>query len=403
VSGQYIPDELGVTWVTSVDALRPLHDEWRELAIRTGADFYLWPDWFSVWWKHFGHGCSLACIVVRKGGVLVAVLPFSLKTIWLGPLPARTARLAGTDPHCIVIRLPVENNVADEIIQESLTHLIKHEACDAVSFTPVSGLSDIGGYVRHGCQEVLAVSLRDEAAGSHVVFELPASFDDFLKRLSKKRRGQFRRDVRALSEQYEMQDRVLFPNGEDFRSFVDFHNHQWQSVGRGGHFCDWPGSVGFYQELADMLGPKGHLQLHELTGNKGPLTTQFSLVAGPTCHWRLPARSTDPQAERLSIGKIGLLLMIKQLIADGVVLVEAGMGEYDYKISYGGKNVPLNRMIVYPNTASGRFRLSLLLAWANFLDLAYYRIWFKKLAPRVRKITGGRPRPLWNIWIRTRF
>lgn len=404
MSEQYIPDELDITWVTNVDALRPLHDEWRELAIRTGADFYLWPDWFAVWWKHFGHGCSLACIVVRKGGVLVAVLPFSLKTIWLGPLPVRTARLAGTDPHCIVIKLPVENNLTDEIVQESLTHLIKHKACDVVSFTPVSDLSDIGGCVRHVCQETSAVSLRDEAAGSHVVFELPASFDDFLKNLSRNRRGQFRRDVRRLSEQYQLQEKTLFPDGAGILDFVEFHNHQWQATGRGGHFCDWPGSAGFYQELANNSGSTGHLQLHRLTSENGkPLATLFSLVAGQICHSRLPARRIDPLAEKLSIGKVGLLLMIKQLIADGIQLIEAGAGEYNYKISVGGKNVPLNRMIVYPSTTSGRFRLSLLLAWANFLDLAYYRIWFKKLAPRLRKVTGGQPRPLWKSWIRTRF
>lgn len=403
MSRQYISDELDVTWVTSVDALETLHDEWRELAIRTHADFYLWPDWFAVWWKHFGQGCSLACITIRKDGVLSGVLPFCLETIWLGPLPVRTARLAGIDPHCIVFRLPVESDIGDDILQESLTYLLKDKARHAISFTPVSEISQLATYIQKAKHFAPPVSLRNESIGSHVVFELPASFEDFLKRLSKKRRAQFRRDLRALSEQYEMQDQVLFPNGEDFQGFVDFHNHQWQSVGRGGHFCDWPGSVDFYQELANTPGPKGHLQLHELTGNKGPLATQFSLVAGPTCHWRLPARCTDPQAERLSIGKVGLLLMIKQLIADGVELIEAGTGEYDYKISYGGKNVSLNRVIVCPDTVTGRFRLSLLLAWANFLNLAHYRIWFKKLAPRLRKITGGRPRPLWKSWIRTRF
>ena len=400
MTAQPVAERPEISWLSSVDDLRAIQHEWRELANRTGADFYLWPDWFFVWWKHFGQGRTLACIVLRQNGDLVGILPFCLETRWLGPLPIRSARLAGTDPHCIVLKLPIENEIGVDILQESLTYLLKDKARDVVSFTPVSDLSALAASAKNTDQPY---HLKVESLGSHVVFDLPETFDEFLMRLSKKRRAQFRRDVRALDEQFSMQSRVVFPDAESFQDFVDFHNLQWQSVGKGGHFCDWPGSVHFYQEMADTLDPKGNIQLHELIGNNGPLSTQFALVSGTTCHWRLPARSIDPKAEKLSIGKVGLLLMIKQLIEDGIQRIEAGMGEYDYKISYGGTNVGLSRVVVCPDTAVGRFRLSLLLKWSNLLDLAHYRIWFKKLAPRVRKLTGRRPRALWKSWIRTRF
>jgi len=400
MNNESVSESLEISWFSSVDDLRPIQHEWRELADQTGADFYMWPDWFFVWWKHFGHGRTLACIVLRQNGDLVGILPFCLETVWLGPVPIRSARLAGTDPHCIVLNLPVLGGTGVDILQESLTYLLKDKARHVVSLTPVSDLSALVTSVNSTDQPF---HLKTESIGSHVVFDLPETFDEFLMRLSKKRRAQFRRDVRALDGQFSMQSRIAFPDAGEFQEFVDFHNLQWQSVGKGGHFCDWPGSVKFYQEISDTIEPKGKIQFHELTGSSGPLSTQFALVSGATCHWRLPARSIDPKAEKLSIGKVGLLLMIKQLIKNGVQRIEAGMGEYDYKISYGGTNIGLSRVVVCPDTAVGRFRLSLLLKWSSFLDLVHYRIWFKKLAPRVRKLTGWRPHALWKSWIRTRF
>ena len=397
--------DLQISWIDRPEALVPLRPEWKNLADRVAADPFATPDWCAAWWRHFNSGRKLQCLIARENGALVAVLPFCLEMHWIGALPLRIARLAGIDPHCIIFQLASEAHVLRQVLQAALGHLIGDIRCDAVSFTPVSELSGHLSVLRGLCAEEPGFAACDQAAGSHVIFDLPDRFDEFLKRLSKKRSSQFRRDLHGLGEAFDMMATKISPDARAFDDFVHLHNQQWQAVGRGGHFVDWPGSVAFH---LDVLRESDGLQLHVLNGTVDedsaiPLASQFVLEASGRAHWRLPARRIDSIAERLSIGKVGLLLMIRQLIDDGVTLIEAGRGDYSYKLDYGGRSVPVHRLIVIPETPAGRMRLQLLLGWSDLLNLLYYRVWFLKLAPRLRKATGGKPRPLWRLWIRSRL
>lgn len=400
-------EDLRISWISRLEDLIPLFPPWQQLATRTAADVYLWPDWIEVWWRHFGHGRRLMCMVAHQGERLVGVLPFALERIWAGPVPLTVARIAGTDPHCILLRLPMEADIAGKVLPICCSHLFNRCGCDVISLTPVSDRSDLAILAR-GLEVGSALCRRTEAPyGEHVVFDLPESFDTYLAGISKKRRGQFRRDLRTLEAEYQLREGIGAPTAADFAAFVDFHAQQWQAVGKGGHFGDWPGSAEFYTAL---IGQQRHgqtgqapLQLHSLTGHIGPLATQFLLVSGQTVHWRLPARTLDAGAERLSVGKVGLLLMIERLIRCGVTCIEAGRGEYEYKLAYGGKSVPVRQILLGPATWSGRMRVRLLTAWAGLVNLLYYRLWFLKIAPRMRQMTGSKPRPLWRHWIRTRL
>ena len=394
-------EDVVLNWVTRPEDLLPLHGEWRALADRTGADIYLTPEWFSVWWRYFGAGRDLACLVARREGRLVGLLPFSLERVGAGPLSGLVARLAGTDPHCIVFALPLESETASQAFGAALSHLAAR--CDAVSLTPASERSQILTLARAACSGEKGPHLTDEDAGAHIVFDLPESFEAYLASLSKKRRHQFRRDVRALESLGDFDGRTIFPDAADVDGFVDFHERQWQAAGLEGHFRDWPGSAAFYRDLAGVLAPDRRMWLDTMSAGGAPLAAQFCLVSGGTCHWRLPARSLDPEAEEHSAGKVGLVLMIGRLIAAGVRRIEGGSGEYDYKHVYGGKSVPLRRLIVRRADPAAARRLSRMLKAADLLHLVYYRGWFLKAAPGLRRVTGRHRRALWRAWIASRI
>lgn len=390
---------LVAAWIDRAGDLAPLVAEWQALAERVGAEAYMRPSWVQVWWDHFGTGRRLACLVVREEDRLVAVLPFVTERIWAGPIPLRLARLAGTDPHCIVLRLATEPEVTATALRLAIAHLTGPLGCDVVSFTPLSDLSDHLGVLRHLGQTTAGLALHEEEKGRHVVFDLPGDFASWMATLSKKRRSQFGRDLRALKDRYGMAVTACRPDSAGFAGFAAFHGRQWQAQGRGGHFTDWPASLAFYCDLADRPSIEPPIWLHALAGPAGSLATQFALLAGPVAHWRLPARTTDPEAERLSIGKVGLILMIESLIGFGVRRIEAGRGDYGYKLSYGGESVAVHRLLICPAARTGRLRL--MLAWADILNLAYYRLWFLKIAPLLARIR--RPRPLWRAWIRSQI
>lgn len=394
---------LDVQWLETVAALEPLYTEWQALAGRVGADIYMFPNWFVPWWGHFGAGRKPKVLAARRDGLLVGLLPFCVETIWVGPWPMRVARLAGTDPHCMVFTMAVEPADTAPLLQRALRDLLGQFGCAAVSFTPVSAQANHLAPLQSMAQ-TSDLRVTDLPDGSHVMFPLPDSFDAFLAiRLSKKRRSQFRRDFAGLEARFGMTSARSVPDAAGFAQFVAFHNQQWQAIGYGGHFVDWPNSAAFYGAVCAGSDPDHGVGLFEQVGTDGPLATQFALISGTTAHWRLPARSLDSEADHLSVGKVGLVLMIKTLIEAGYRRIEAGRGEYDYKLVYGGENVPVHRLVISASGAFARLRLRALLAWVDLMDIGYYKIWFKRIHPRLRKITGRPSRPLWRAWIRTRL
>ena len=391
-----MPQTISMTWTSGFAGLEPLFAEWQDLADRTGSDVFLSPLWFRVWWDQMGAGRPLHCLVARQDGRLVGLLPFVIDILWLGPLPRRIARLAGSDPHCMVFTLPVAPELVAAMLACACADLLATYRCHAVSFTPVSERAAHLDPLRALAGPGLVVT--DQVIDSHVVFDLPATFDLYLaKMLSKSRRSQFRQNTGKLRADYAMTDRNFVPTAAEFDDFVSFHTAQWNLVGKGGHFSDWPGSADFFRALSVASRPGYGVDFTAQSGSFGPLFTQFALLSGQTCHWRLPARSIDPRAEHLSMGNLGMGLAIQHLIAAGVTLVEGGRGKYDYKLAYGGVDVPVHRILV------SRSAPKLLLAWADLVEFCYYRVWFKKLAPKLRQITGAKARPLWNGWIRSRL
>lgn len=392
-------------WVDGTEPLEDIAAEWAALAQRTGADIYATPVWVLTWWAHFGRGRTLRTLVVHDAqGQLVALLPFMIHSVWAGPVKIRIAKLAATDPNTVLFRLAAENHVLAQSLTEALTSLLDDGRAHLVSFSPASERGDILAAVRDVVpQNNNALTLSDARSGTHTVFELPDTFDGYLANLSKKRRSQYRRDLKHLQKDHELTTALTHPGSDQFRDFVGFHNRQWQEIGKGGHFVDWPGSAAFYGDLADATLQSHETWFVEQHGRDEPLATQFCLVAGQVCHWRLPARSTDPELERLSLGKIGLIQMIEQLINAGVTRIEAGIGAYGYKLIYGGESVATHRLIVSRQSAWSSFLIKISLGWARFLHLAYYRLWFGRIAPRLRSVIPLGHKPLWSAWIRTRI
>ncbi len=400
--------QLSFQWVDGVAPLQEMVKEWTALADRVRADIYADPVWVLTWWSHFGKGRTLRSLIVRNAeGDLVALIPFMIHSIWLGPVRTRVAKLAATDPNTVVFRLATEEQALTSSLSEALSDILGQGHADLISFTPASErghiLSAAREAVAHYTPSHPALVLQDTAAGTHTVFELPDSFDSYLSQLSKKRRNQYRRDLKRLQNDHGLTTQVTHPGTAQFQDFVSFHNQQWQEAGKGGHFTDWAGSVAFYSDLAKTTLSTGKTWFVEQHGHNSPLATQFCLVSGRVCHWRLPARSTDPELERLSLGKIGLIQMIEKLIEDGITRVEAGIGDYGYKLIYGGEAVPTHRLIISQKSGLAALRLKLCLGWARLLHLAYYRLWFGRLAPRLRSILPLGHKPLWTAWVRTRI
>ncbi|WP_320178736.1 GNAT family N-acetyltransferase [Roseovarius pacificus] len=389
----------------------PAHEQnWREdwdaFVQQTGAEVYFLTGWQAAWWQHYGPDLSGSrkpvSYILRDGPQIIGILPFCIETVWAGIWPVRFARLAGVDPNFAVMTLPIVAGKEDAVLRSVTDHLTQQMRCAAISLSPLSDRSPQLASIRAmAANGATASVLRDRSDRGHTLMDLPDSRDGFMAALSKSRRREVRRDIKRLTQDAPLRNISSDPDTLDIMMdrFIELHTRQWQAVGKGGHFSDWWPAAAFYRTLLHRLAPDNRAAIDEQWQGDTLLSSQLRYTLGDKAYWWLNARAIDPRFEKVGLGRVGLVERVGDLIDAGIGLVEAGAGEYEYKLSYGGELVPVHALVLAGRGPVARLRVQALLLWADAIHLFYYRLWFLKIRPRL----GTRPRALWAIWIRTRL
>ncbi|MEL7256879.1 MAG: GNAT family N-acetyltransferase [Pseudomonadota bacterium] len=396
--------DLEISWleIAEADAILP---EWQTLVTRTNSDVWFSPDWIRPWSRHFAGKRQMRLLSARSEGTLVAVLPFVIDTLWPFGVPVRLAQLAGPHPLFGVLALPIEKAQLEEVIKKATHDLITSHRCNCVSLAPISDTHGNPEHIEHALASMSDVIVHpDTCPRAHTIIPLPDSFDDYLSKLSRNRRNKYRKTKRILEEDHNVTTQLLTGTGaaQALNAFIDMHNAQWQEKGRLGHFADWPGSAAFYADFCATDSENNSARLYLQRGPTGDaISALFCFVAGQSCHALVPARRADPSLPKLDIGLHAQFERIEHLIGENIRVLDSGAGEYDYKASLKGETVDMHRFLIGRKTPLGKAKLALLRHYANCLNLLYYRIWFNRMAPKLRKL-GLKTGPLWQSWIRSR-
>ncbi len=90
---------------------------------------------------------------------------------------------------------------------------------------------------------------------------------------------------------------------------------------------------------------------------------------------------------------------IEQAISSGVRRVEDGPAHYEYKRRLGAAEYSLESVLIVADRWWPVLKVRCFCRFSDLLHLAYYRIWFSRIAPRVPWLK----RPLWRLWMRSRL
>jgi CelD/BcsL family acetyltransferase involved in cellulose biosynthesis len=379
---------------TSFEAAEALAPEWDELVDRLGGSLYMTFDWCRVWWRHYGAGRDLRLIEVRDGDELVGVLPLFLERVGVWPARARAAKVVGSDHTIAMVDLPVLDEFAPEALALAARKLFDEDRADMIHVGPISATSP-----RLEPLRAAADVLSERETGAHTLFELPEGFDAYLQGLSKNQRSNYKRNVNKLKKTFAFEVDVVDDGPElerEFEAFVDMHQAQWRAVNKLGHYGDWPRSLEFTRDLVATM--RDRVRLMRLVADGQVVSYYFSFAYDGTYYWRLPARLSGEEWDKFALGRVGLLKMMEVAAAEGVTAIEAGNGRYGYKEQLNAATIPLHSVVLCRKRFASRLRARLALALGDFLNLAYYRVWYLKAAPRL-----GVGRPLWRSWIRHRL
>ena len=397
--------DLSITWVDLHQTDIMAQTDWHDLASETGADMWFTPNWIDPWVNNFAKRRKAFAGCAFHGGKLIGYLPFVIDNLHPFGVPVQIAQLAGPHPLFGVMRLPINSSQHDAALRKMVTELLDLHRCDGVSLAPISNAHFLAEQVSNNLKTDNHLFVHpDTKPRGHTVIRLPDSFDDYLMMLSRNRRNKYRKTKRVLEEQHGVRTEISI--GEKalptLPDFIKAHEAQWKSKGKLGHFSDWPGSHAFYEELCPNHTKAADARLFLQRAEDDEIVTGlFCFVAGKSCHALVPSRNDNWSHLKLDIGLHAQFERIESLISAGIEIIDSGAGEYDYKASLNGETVEMHRYLMSKPNSVGRFKMAALRHYSDFLNLAFYRIWFNKFAPKLRK-KGVNVGPLWRSWIRTR-
>lgn len=388
---------------TSFEEAHAIAPEWDALAAALNGSLYLTFAWCEVWWRHYGASRELRVVAVRSRDELVGVLPFFIDRLATPLGRARVAKLVGSDSTLAVMEPLVAPDLAPEAFALTIKQLFEDDHVDMVHVGPCSGSTGHAAAVRTAASEVDAGQIvRDREAGSHTIFDMSDGFEGYLKSLSSHQRSNYRRKLKKLTNAFTLDLDVVREGPaleREFEAFIEMHQAQWKAVDKLGHFDDWPGSREYSWDLVRSLAARDGVRLIRLLADDRVVAYYWCFALGGTYYWRLSARLFGEEWDQFALGRVGVVQVMELANNDGATAIEAGVGSYGYKENLNAQTYPLHTIAVRRNGLLPRTRALFTLAYGDFLNLAYYRVWYLRVAPRVKLLQ----RPLWRCWIRRLF
>jgi CelD/BcsL family acetyltransferase involved in cellulose biosynthesis len=390
--------------IDSFDQIAEMREAWDQLVADTVGEVYASMDWCRIWWRHYGDRRELAIFIFRDGDRLVGVIPMFVERVRIGPVSIRIAKLVGSDHVMTVCAPPVLPTFAEGAFRTVLTAMLDTRSCDAVAFGRIAqtcvGLSALERVIRE--RQDAGDTAHTSVIGPLTVFELPTDYDAYLAAMKRRGRSELRRKRRRLAELYAVEEDVLTTPEQvesEFEPFRRLHDQQWQSVGKLGHFDDWPNAVEFHRDIVECLGPLGRVRIYRILLDGRVASYQYCFRFGTRLHWVLPARETSEVLRPFGLGRLALARMVDAALGEGITTVEGGVGHYPYKLQMGGHETELRSTLIVSQRRIARLRMQVFRWLGDALHLVYYRIYFGRVAPRLPWRQG----PLWRSWIRSRL
>lgn len=323
--------------------LKALAPRWAELLTACHRPrFALAPEWLLTWWPRYAEGRSLCVGAYERDGRLVGLTPLCQRTFRYRPgIPFRRVEAIGA-----------ETDEGDGVCS-TYQHLLAHEGYEsavAQAFVADMIANRYGpwdewtlAWIEDG--HPLTGPLADawSAAGFRLdvspanrcpFVHLPATWEEFLTRLPKKRR----RDVRQCEADFDdwTADRASVRVAVDAASLAEgeavlrhLHRQRWSEQGHDGAFAS-PRFADFHADLLRRLLADGRLDLRWIVLDGRPLVAAYAFRDGGTTYYYQTGRTLDvPRHIRLGI-KIAADT-IKSAIAHGSIEFDFLAGDAQYK------------------------------------------------------------------------
>jgi len=272
--------------------------------------------WQKAWWEEYGAGWRPAVLSIWQGDDLVALWPLGFR----GTL-GRTL-------------MPLASGVSDylhPLVASGHEHNIWPEVEDALA-TVGANLVDLQQISSRFAPVHLLPGTMPQA--SCAVLELPSTFDDYLKRLSKSLRYDVRRIDRLKHVELLHADEA---NATDLlNGFFRLHSARWHSRGLPGAFASAK-RRSFHFRCLDAALRDGTCRIAGLLADQRLVGVIYAMRAGNGYYFY--QSGFDPNAKAYSPGTLLVSDSIKRAIEEGMGIFDFLRGVEPYKLRWQPQHV----------------------------------------------------------------
>jgi len=320
---------------------------WHELNTASASpEAMLDPAWLLQWWRHYGVGIELAVGMLYAGDELVGLAPLCIRAYRYRPgLVFRRLQFMGIDA-----------NESDGVCSEYMNFIARAGYEEIVARTFVDRMAE-GQFGRwheavfatmKGCHPMTALIERRLAhhgiactrriATSAYAIALPATWDDYLKSLTVKRRYA----IKSALEKFK-----AWAGDKDWRlehatsqsslmtaldNLMSLHGERWSEEGKDGAFSS-PRFTAFHRDYATEMFKSGGVDIAALVVGGEPIAAIYSIRQGSKVMTYQNGRIMG-LPPRVRVGIVINALLVQEAIARGDSEYDFMAGEYRYKIEF---------------------------------------------------------------------
>jgi CelD/BcsL family acetyltransferase involved in cellulose biosynthesis len=349
---------------TDFASLSPWSTTWNELA--GGVPFRRW-EWLETWWRHYGCDAKgqprrqyqlFVLTTWSDDGQLTGIAPWYRLQTRSG---AQSIHFLGDGEVCsdyvsVLCRPGLEDAVTAALADWLSSHehdesgrwdrleFYGMDAADPAVVLLLANLQERGNKVHH-C-----------AALDTWRLELPASWEEFLKILSKPHRNR----VRQLHRKYFESGRATVHHSRNadeiekaFQTLIQLHQNRWERRGLPGCFASSAFET-FHREASLRLLNEGAAALNWLELDGRPLAAEYQLMGGGIVYAYQSGMDTSRLSDRP--GHLANMASLRRAIEQGQHAYDFLRGDEPYKAHWRAQRRPMLWVRVVPDRAAARLR-----------------------------------------------
>lgn len=358
--------------LSSLGGDEPLRAAWNALA--AGIPFRRW-EWLDSWWRSYGatdgRRRELLLLGVLADGHLVGGAPWYCEE---SAAHGRVLRFLGDGEACSdYLGFPCLAGWETTVAQALAVALVGSHATAGDCTAPSVAAWDLAEFSSISEPDAVARVLLDQLAAQGCLvhgrpgpacwrIDLPATWPQYLAQLSRSHRKQLLRIQRRYFDSGRATLRTATTEEDvdrGLRILAELHQRRWEVVNQPGCFA-LPRFAGFLFDVAHQQWRTGHLQLHWLECDGGPIAAEYHLLDGHVVY--AYQSGIDPRALQHEPGRLITMALLRKAIEEGRAAFDFLRGDEAYKAHWRAQPRPAMAYRVLPSHGRSRLRQSLWLA-----------------------------------------